>query len=129
MKCGKCNISINQSEQKKDDNYVKCGVGHAVCLNCWHEYISDVLEHKLFSFYCCAKVNPICKSTYCVNTLVNHLSLREYRIFMELYGDSYGSLLNQIFPLIAPSIVKRQDYCVSLPFPYPKNWYIIALFM
>jgi hypothetical protein len=131
VKCGKCNITIIELEKRENNNYVKCRCGHAICMNCWHEYICDILNQPFPLFICCAKVSPTCKSTYSIDTLIDHLSLREYRQLMEIYGDSISCIIDEVFHLSVPSVelqrttfVRKQDYYVPLPFSYPKNWLI-----
>jgi hypothetical protein len=130
--CINCHANILQNNNKKRQTYIRCLSGHAVCLNCWHEYISEVLDHQLPVIQCCANVSPKCMSGYNLPTLINQLSLEEYKSFMRIYGEVAKIPIPHPLLQVVSSYfsqkeksVKKIDYNITLPFVYPKAWCVL----
>jgi hypothetical protein len=127
VKCGKCNLM--QIGSKESINCVSCRSGHVVCLNCWHKYVLTVIEQRSPDCVCCATVDPVCKSRYSLSTMMDNLSLREFRLFMDLYGNCIGSMFNIMPTFMVQSsgqqgtLLKKKDNFVPLPFAFPSKWY------
>jgi hypothetical protein len=115
--CCKCKDKIKYKEKLK--NYVRCRLGHVICVDCFHDCISNVLDKKLPEIVCYADVEPVCISEYDISTFVEHLTLKEYRRFLKIYMD------NSILTLSKNSnnTPKKTFFFNRLPFAYPKMWY------
>jgi hypothetical protein len=129
VKCINCSTYMVQNNKKRQ-SFIRCLSGHAVCLNCWHEYISEILDQRSPVIQCCASVSPKCCSEYNLHTLINLLSLEEYKSFVRKFGEREKNSFSRLLLNVVPSFFSQKqksatksDFNVILPYVYPKTWF------